>query len=790
MLHALSEQLFDLHADHLHIRVHPMTEPPKEHIPSEVPGATLVDAIVRTTPMSILGHTVNVTLAVIAFWGHVAPIALLSWSIASYGVGFWVLLRWLSRRGRAAMSRDPSPLHFNRRALFFGVVLSAPWGVLGFWLLGELPPQSELILIALCVGMSASGSVLLSATYPSAMTYMLCILAPVALKCFFFLGASEYRLLGALTLSYGLFLVNCIASCSKLFVDRNRAVEKLQQSLLETKYANSRFEAALRYMPQGLSMFDGNNQLVAFNQQYLDIYGLSPERVRIGMEFSEVFADQGIVGDLDQYLADFKSRVAASCRTSNTVAFPDGRVIYISYASNSGGGWIATHEDITQRKVAERQIELLAHFDGLTNLANRNLFQQKLHQTLARYRRVGDQFAVILLDLDKFKAVNDTLGHRAGDALLGEVASRIKATIREVDFPARLGGDEFGLLVALGPNDLGGKGLKTLVDRLIQAVGAPYEIDGHSVAIGCSIGIAIVPEHGDQFDEVMQKADLALYKSKKSGRNQGNIYSAELQTEADQRCMLEIELRDAIWRDELEIHYQPIFNLSSGEVTLVEALVRWNHRTRGLIAPAEFIPVAEDSGLIVDLGKWVLRKACKDTLSMPRHVKVSVNLSPAQFARCDLVEMVGSTLAQTGLPGSRLELEITEGVFLDDSAANLKTLERFRELGVSIALDDFGAGYSSLSYLTAFSFDKVKIDRSFIGRFERTETQTVLASIVQLAKSLRLSVVAEGVETEPQLERLSALGVDFGQGYLLGRPVLLEHLNFRSRRGVRHRIVG
>lgn len=744
-----------------------MTRPTEA--PSRPPGDASFTAIVRATPMSILGHVVNVTLAVIAFWPHVESISLLLWAAGSYGVGAWVLLRWATRRRRLARLGTSPSSRATRRATIFGAVLAAPWGILGFCLLGELPQQPELILIALCVGMSASGSVLLSATYPSAITYMACILAPVALKCFVVLGSGEYRLLGALTISYGLFLLNCIGSCARLFADRNRAVDDLQQSLREIRSANTRFEAALRNMPQGLSMFDGDDCLVAFNRQYLDIYGLSPDKVSIGMNFREIFAGQGLVPDLDEYLRDFKQRIASLENSSNTVTFPDGRVIYVSYALNPGGGWVATHEDITQRKAFERKVELLAHFDGLTDLANRNLFKERLEEALARYRRLQSRFAVMLLDLDRFKGVNDALGHHAGDALLRQVSDRIRSTVREVDVPARLGGDEFGIIVALGRGQ-SEDAASVLAARLIEAIGAPYEIEGHPVVIGCSIGIAMVPEHGERFDEVLHNADLALYESKHSGRSCSHFYSERLKAEAEERNKLEVELREAIWRDQLEVHYQPIFDLKSGEIALVEALVRWNHKTRGFVPPAAFIPIAEETGLIVDLGKLVLGRACRDVAGMPDHIRVAVNLSPVQFAKSDLVTTVAAALAETHLHESRLELEITEGVFLEDNAQNLNTLEQLKKLGVSIALDDFGAGYSSLSYLTAFPFDKVKIDKSFVQRFDRAETQTVMTSIVHLAKSLRLSVVAEGVETVAQLNQLRALGIDFGQGYLLGGP--------------------
>jgi diguanylate cyclase (GGDEF)-like protein len=386
---------------------------------------------------------------------------------------------------------------------------------------------------------------------------------------------------------------------------------------------------------------------------------------------------------------------------------------------------------------------------------------------------------VLLLDLDKFKPVNDALGHQSGDALLGQVASRIKAESREVGTAARIGGDEFALILAPGQGSLQ-DGAATLARRLVTAIAAPYEIDGHPVVIGCSIGIAMVPEHGTRIDEILRNADLALYKSKNAGRNCFNMYSPELKTEVDQRNILEIELREAIWREEIEVFYQPVVELGTGKTKSVEALARWRHKTRGFISPAEFIPVAEEGGLIVELGNLVLAKACRDAMTMPDDIKVAVNLSAVQFATSNVVDSVMFALADSGLPERRLELEITESVFLADSQENLKTLQRLKSLGVSIALDDFGVGYSSLSYLTAFPFNKVKIDKSFVDRIGRPETIAVLSLIVQLAKTLHLSIVAEGIETQEQLEKICLLGIGLGQGYVFSKPVPLADLDRQS----------
>jgi predicted signal transduction protein with EAL and GGDEF domain len=314
-------------------------------------------------------------------------------------------------------------------------------------------------------------------------------------------------------------------------------------------------------------------------------------------------------------------------------------------------------------------------------------------------------------------------------------------------------------------------GAATLAARLVQAIAEPYEIDGHPVVIGCSIGVAVVPEHGTRIDEVLRNADLALYKSKNAGRNCFHLYSTELKDEADQRDILEIELREAIWREEIDVFYQPIFDLSTGRATSVEALARWRHKTRGLIPPAEFIPIAEEGGLIGELGNLVLAKACRHAVMLPDDIKVAVNLSALQFAGGNLVDSVMDALAESGLAETRLELEITESVFLADSQENLKTLERLKRLGVSIALDDFGVGYSSLSYLTAFPFNKVKIDKSFIeGLGQGGDCDAIVRAVTDLCRQLGMTTTAEGVETRAQLDLLSAGSCTEVQGYFFSRP--------------------
>jgi predicted signal transduction protein with EAL and GGDEF domain len=365
--------------------------------------------------------------------------------------------------------------------------------------------------------------------------------------------------------------------------------------------------------------------------------------------------------------------------------------------------------------------------------------------------------------------------------LLCEVASRLKTSIREVDIAARIGGDEFALIVMPGQGDLK-DGMVKLAARLVEAISEPYDVQGQKVVVGCSIGVALAPDHGERSDELLRNADLALYKSKNSGRNCFHVYGAEFKVEADHRNALENDLREAIWREEFELFYQPVLDIKTGRITAVEALMRWRHPVKGLIMPDQFIPLAEETRLIVQMGEWAMVKACRDAMLMPKDIKVAVNLSPVQFAKSNLVETAIFALVDSQLPPERLELEITEGVLLQETEQNLEILRQLKNLGVSIALDDFGVGYSSLGYLTSFPFGKVKIDRSFVKRLDKPESKAVVSSIVQLSRSLNLVTAAEGIETEAQLAEIQLLGVDLGQGYLFGKAVPLADLDFTAVR--------
>jgi diguanylate cyclase (GGDEF)-like protein/PAS domain S-box-containing protein len=443
-------------------------------------------------------------------------------------------------------------------------------------------------------------------------------------------------------------------------------------------------------------------------------------------------------------------------------------------------GYLVAIVDITERRKAEARIAHMAHHDGLTNLPNREFYRDHLHQALERSEGSNKRVAVLCVDLDLFKNVNDAFGHPMGDRLLKAVAERLKAEVRGDNLVARLGGDEFAIVLASGvsPNEA-----SDFSDRLIRTLSARYDIDGSELIVGASVGIALSPGDGDSCEELMRNADMALYRAKSDGGGVHRFFEREMDRQAQKRRDMERDLRSAFANGEFELHYQPLVDIAADRINGFESLLRWRHPDKGMISPADFIPVAEDIGLIVALGEWVLREACTEAAKWPSDIKIAVNLSPVQFRSRNLVQAVISALAHSGLSPLRLELEITESVFLAETEANLAILHQLRGLGVSISMDDFGTGYSSLSYLRSFPFDKIKIDRSFVKDLaERSDCVAIVRAISSLGRSLNITTTAEGVETVDQLDWLRAEGCNQVQGFLFSaaRPAAeIEQLLFK-----------
>ena len=554
-----------------------------------------------------------------------------------------------------------------------------------------------------------------------------------------------------------------------------RSEATLREKSVALAISNMRFDSALNNISQGLCMFDANQRVLVSNARYAEIYHLPIGAVQPGMSLSEILEIRLRAGTVSNSQSEYAADIGTA--PSEVQILPDGRAIHICRNRMADGGWTTTHEDVTERYRNETQIAFMARHDLLTGLFNRASFSERIESAGARLRRSGETFTVLLLDLDRFKHVNDTLGHPAGDKLLRQTAERLKATLRETDVLARFGGDEFAIIQSVNGNQR--QSAAKFAERVIEALSRPYDLDGQAVTIGTSIGIALAPDHGIDPDELIRNADLALYRAKADGRNGYSFFDSGLMEIANARQRLEADLRDAITNNEFELHYQPIVEIRTRKIVGAEALIRWRHPRLGLIAPMQFIPLAEETGLIERIGEWVLRHACVEATSWPEPVWVAVNLSPAQFRKGELLESVKRALAESGLPPRRLELEITESVFLAGAEENISLVKKMKALGVSIALDDFGTGYSSLSYLTTFPFDKVKIDKSFITNMtKRSDCAAVIASVMTLTRCLDVTTTAEGLETRQQLELLRAAGVDYGQGFLFGHPVPANELDF------------
>ena len=570
-----------------------------------------------------------------------------------------------------------------------------------------------------------------------------------------------------------------------------RSQERLNDEL---RLQNVRFDTALDNMCSGLCMFDEHKRLVVWNDRYAELYRLPPELLKIGTPHEEIIAyrvSHGILkGETTEVVVKRKiaelGQLSVDASSSRIDELADGRLIHVTRQPMKGGGWVTTHEDVTERLRSDAKIVHMAHHDALTDLPNRVLLRERLEYNLTGARRGNRNTVVLMLDLDRFKEINDTLGHPVGDALLRATAQRLRKCLREGATIARLGGDEFAVIEDMTDPAVEATALAT---RLQTALAEPFDLEDHRVVIGSSIGIAVAPADGVEPDQLLMKADLALYRAKNDGRGTHRFFEPAMDTVMRKRHSLQVDLRKALVNGEFELFYQPFVNLQRNEVCGFEALLRWHHPERGMVSPVEFIPIAEETGLIVPIGEWVIRQACAEAATWPENIKVAVNLSPAQFKNKNLVEMVFNTLVASGLPGRRLELEITESAILEHNAATLTTVNQLRGFGIQIALDDFGTGYSSFGYLQKFPFDKIKIDRSFIENLSNGHgALAILRAIITLANTLGVTTIAECVETQEQLKVICAEGCTEMQGYLfsparpaseitrlfLSRPNMLE----------------
>jgi len=549
-------------------------------------------------------------------------------------------------------------------------------------------------------------------------------------------------------------------------LQRNQQLEQL----------NACFEAALDHMGRGLSMFDAEQRLVVCNKAYASIYRLPEELTQPGTAFADILSyhlrrttgTTASAGGIAAWIKEHISRLAQGGEQENIQSLDDGRIIRVTYHSLANGGWVDMQEDITAQRQSDEKIEWLARHDTLTEIANRFHFREHLEHQFESYDpRQG--FALHWIDLDYFKQINDNHGHLVGDSLLKSVAGRLKSCLRAGDVVGRLGGDEFAVLqVGVDREERADQ----LSHRILQSIRQPYDILGHRLHADASIGVALAPVHGQDPEQLFASADAALYRAKSKGRGGHAMYLPAASGGHSAPNPLKDELLLAVEREELVLHYHPIVDLREGRVSSFEALMRWKHPTRGLIPPSEFIPIAEETRLIVKMGIWALERACTDAKSWPDSIKVSVNLSAVQIECCDVYEVVTDALKKTEFDPHRLQLEITETVLMRDQTRAQKVLRALHALGVMITLDDFGTCFATLNYLRSFPFKKIKLDRSFVRDIpEHHDCVAIVKSVGDLARELNMRSVAEGVETAASLAAVRAAGYDEAQGFYFSPPV-------------------
>ena len=638
-------------------------------------------------------------------------------------------------------------------------------------------PVSHLLLNATSVGYTAGVTARNSSRPRIAVAQLSLILLPITIGSAL-RGDTAYAVLSVVTLLYYLAtieIVQFLAGHRLRLLLTTREKGELAHSLAEQ---NFQFDTALANMSHGLCMFDAQRRLLVWNKRFCEIYGIAADVLSPGLtvrQMIELSAARGNHPDrtVAEIVAEIDAWLASGVVSHMKRPLPDGRVIALSHQPMPDGGMVVVFEDVTQREQAEARAHFLATHDDLTGLPNRLVFGQAVSDAVKVARRYGQEFAVMFVDLDRFKIINDTLGHAAGDFLLAEVANRLRQCVRESDAVARVGGDEFTILLREVSD---ARQITTVARKILSTVVKPLTIHGQECRVTASIGISLFPSDAQDEETLVRNADAAMYAAKQEGRNDFRFHSPEIKTQSIERLMLETSLRRALERNELLLYYQPKRDLGRGGIAGVEALLRWQHPDLGLLQPSRFIPLAEETGLIVPIGKWVLNTACAQNMAWQRQglpaIRIAVNLSPRQFADPNLLHDIRAALEKSGMPAQLLELEITESMVMQNVERTVRVLEAIRSLGITLAIDDFGTGYSSMSLVKKFPIDVLKIDRSFVREIMNdSEDKAIADAIISLGRALNLTVVAEGVETAEQEAFLRAHNCDEIQGYLISRPV-------------------
>jgi diguanylate cyclase (GGDEF)-like protein len=726
--------------------------------------AALIDSLFRN-PAPLYAGAILVAIAAAmtaAKTGEVLLWPCVALLIAT-GVGRAVDMQWYKTRRSALTAKEVEhwEVRYQIGAMAYAVAL-------GVWcsvaLLVSDDAVAHMICLSVTTGYVAAGA---GRTYGRPWIFHV----QIALAC----GPTSI----ALALRGTPYYIGMSVVCAVFFLALKQISTNLHRIFVQALVAREReaalanqFDSALNNMPHGLCMFRADGSLAVMNYRFSDMMELSDDLVRRGATAADIVHACVVAGSISSASGNLILSEIENSHAGDIVTIdPDvlrGRSLSWTFQPMAGGGAVVLLEDITERRNAEARISHLARYDELTSLPNRVHFRDEIERLLKIPHEAGQLSALLFVDLDQFKQVNDTLGHPCGDQLLCAVADRLRAMLRPEDFVARFGGDEF---VVFQQHIRCNEDAAILARRIVDHLSERYKIDNHLVEIGASVGIAMTSP-GISADTLLKNADMALYRAKADGRGTFCFFHEELAQTVEARRILELDLRKALVNEEFELFFQPLVNLKSGKIATCEALLRWNHPVRGTVSPVDIIPVAEDMGLIVDLGRWILRKACMECMKWPEGVSVAVNFSPQQFHQRDVLSEVRYALEVSGLLADRLEIEITESSLLRNTQLTHDVLAQLRTIGVRISLDDFGTGYSSLSYLHNFPLQKVKIDRSFLEGIDKDRPLTLLRGVARLSADLGMSVVVEGIETNEQLELISVDGtVTEAQGYLFSRPV-------------------